>query len=428
MTATLSTADAITKKRYQGGKVPQLLYKRTHCKLYSMVEQDTDFTGEPWHLAVQNENPQNAGAIFSIAQTVGTPGSYKGFDITSYQQFSLARVTGQAMRKVEGNLGAMVDLWKNEMDGAAMTAIHDLEVILHGSQNGIRGQIAASPAPTVNTFTLVEPTDIAKFFLGMKVVILSVATVTPAPAQVPAFDPSGATYPKVIEINRKAGTIKIGPDLGAAPTAGHFLARAGEQVTGTAGGTGTPTVAAGVKSFIAYDGTNPPGALYGLNRDVDPVRLAGTVMNGAGSSIEDIIVDASAEVAQQGGMQPNVCIMNPKRLARLRKELSAKVVYERKNLDSKIAGVSWDSVTIYGDDGVISCVADPFLAEPEAELLYMDSWFLKSTGAAPRILDFDDNTYLRVSDRDEYEVRWGSYYSIGCNNPVSNVRFVNFGR
>lgn len=423
MTATLTTSDAIIKKRYQSGKVPQALYKRVHCKLYSMIEQDTDFTGEPWHLALQNENPQNAGGNFGIAQNVATPGSYKGFDITSVQMFSLARITGQAMRKVEGNLGAMLDLWKNEMDGAAMTAIHDHEVTLHGNQTGVRGTVLSGGAGT--TLTLSEPTDIAKFFLGMKVVAVNSATslaptITTSNASAP--DATGSNCPKVTAINRKNGTITISAAFNADVT-GQFLTRAGENAAG-----GVAAVYGGVKSFIAYDGTTLPGTLYGLNRDSDPTRLAGSIINGAGSSIEDILVDGSAEVAQQGGMQPNVALMNPKRLARLRKELSAKVVYERKNLDSKIAGVSWDSVTIYGDDGIISCVADPFLSEPDAELLYMDSWFMKSAGAAPRILDFDSNTYLRVSTADEYEVRWGSYVAAGCNSPVSNVRYTNFGR
>lgn len=424
MTATLTTAASIIKVRYAKGKVPKLLYGKVHAKLFSLMTKEEDFTGDPWHISLQNENPQNSGGTFGVAQNVTTPGSYKAFDISSVVHYSFARITGAAMRKVEGNDGAMLDLWQNEMDGAAMTEILDFEVHCHGNGTGVRGQVLSGGAGT--TLTLTEPTDIAKFFVGMKLIAVSSDTslsptyVSQTGATAP--DATGSNCNKISSIDRKLGTITLSAAF-FSNVNNLYLCRAGEEA-----GSGAAKVMTGVKGFVAYDSSvGLPGTLFGLNRDLDPVRFAGNVIDGSGSSLEDIIVDGSSEVVQQGGTQPTLCLMNPKRMAKFRKELSAKLMYTRKNMDTPTGGASFSGVEIYGDEEPITCATTPFLNQKEAELLHLPSWKLKSAGATPRILDFDSNTFLRLTSADEYEVRWGAYPAIGCNNPLSQVRFKNFG-
>lgn len=417
MPTTLAASQAIVKTRYQKGRLPQALYARMKAKFYTMIEKAEDFTGSPWHLAIQNELPQNAGADFTKAQAVDGQGTYSAFDITSTTYYSLARITGQALIMVQGNEGAMIDLWKNECDGAALTCVHDLEVYLHGNGTGVRA--TASSGGTTTVITLDAPEKAARFFLGMRLEVVDSAT-----SLSPTITDGGASA-VITAIDRVAGTITAAVAWNnaaafGADVSGKFLCRRGTAASG-----GSPNVIMGFRGYVV--GGTTPGTLYGLNRNTDPVRLAGQTFDATGLSMEDAIVDGSSLVAQQGGYQPDLAFMNPRDFAQLRKELSAKVTYMRTSLDVKEAGVSFTAVVVSGDEGDIACVPVPWVERGVVELCRKDSWTLKSAGAAPQLLDWDSNTFLRVTDKDVYECRFGLYGNAGCHSPFSNVIITNYG-
>lgn len=420
MTATLPLLTAITKVRYANG-CPDSIYERAHCEVYSMMPAQTDAFGDPYHVALRHESNQNTGHTFSIAQNVDEPSKYVAFDLPGVTQYTFARASGPVIKKLQDKIGAMTAAWTNEVDGAMLTAIIDVEILSHGDGTGIRGVAAGGDGSSGTPITLTIPSDISKFFLGMKLQTVNDRTFSPATVN-PIADATGSNCPKVTSINRKTSAMVVSPVFAAAIT-GQFILRAGDFAAG-----GKAKVAPGFAGFIRYDGTNAPGTFYGVDGNKDPIRLAGQLFNGASSSIEDLIVDGSAEVRAFGGNQPKVAMFNPRRVAKLRKELNAKSIYDRAELTSQIANVSFQTIVVHGDDGDINILSNPFLNVTEGELWNMSSWVRKSAGPAPEVADLDGNEMLRVYNADVYEMRITSNYTQACDAPVDNVRYSNVGQ
>lgn len=418
MTATLPLLTAITKVRYANG-CPDSIFERAHCETYSMMPAETDAFGDPYHVALRHESNQNTGHSFNIAQNVDEPSKYAAFDLPGVTQYTFARASGPVIKKLQDKIGAMTAAWTNEVDGAMLTAIIDIEILSHGDGTGIRG-VGAAGGTGGTPLTLTIPSDISKFFLGMK--LQSVNDRSTSPTVTPTADATGGNCPKVTAINRKTSAMTLSPEFGASQ-AGLFIIRAGDFAAAT-----KQKVAPGFSGFIRYDGTNNPGTFYGVNGNTDPIRLAGQLFNGASSSIEDLIVDGSAEVRAYGGNQPTVAQFNPRRVAKLRKELNAKSIYDRAELKSEIADISFKTMVVHGDDGDIHVMSNPFLNITEGELWNLKSWVRKSAGPAPEVADLDGNEMLRVYNADVYEMRVTANYTTACDAPVDNVRYYNVGQ
>lgn len=418
MTATLPLLTAITKVRYADG-CPDSIFERAHCEAYSLMPSQTDAFGDPYHVALRHESNQNTGHTFGIAQNVDEPSKYVAFDLPGVTQYTFARASGPVIKKLQDKVGAMTAAWTNEVDGAMLTAIIDIEILSHGDGTGIRGVVASGDGSSGTPLLLSIPSDISKFFLGMK--LQTVSNRTTAPVVAPVADATGSNCPKITKINRKTSAMELSPVFAPAPTAGVFLVRAGDAAAGK------QKVAPGFSGFVRYDGVNAPGSFYGVDANNDPIRLAGQVMSGASSSIEDLIVDGSAEVRAYGGNQPKVAMFNPRRVAKLRKELNAKSIYDRAELTSQIANVSFKTIVVHGDDGDINVMSNPFLNVTEGELWNMNSWVRKSAGPAPEVADLDGNEMLRVYNADVYEMRVTANYTVACDAPVDNIRYTNVG-
>jgi len=417
MTATLPLLTAITKVRYADG-CPDSIFDRAHCEVYSLMPSQTDAYGDPYHVALRNESNQNTGHTFGIAQNVDEPSKYVAFDLPGVTQYTFARASGPVIKKLQDKIGAMTAAWTNEVDGAMLTAIIDIEILAHGDGTGIRGVVAGGDGQAGTPLLLTIPSDISKFFLGMKVQAVNNRTVSPTIT--PAADATGSNCPKIMKINRKTSAMELSPFFAAAPT-GQFLVRAGDAASGK------QRVAPGFSGFVRYDGVNNPGTFYNVDANSDPIRLAGQLFDARNSSIEDLIVDGSAEVRSYGGNQPKIAMFNPRRVAKLRKELNAKSIYDRAELTSQIANVSFKTIVVHGDDGDINVMSNPFLNITEGELWNMNSWVRKSAGPAPEVADLDGNEMLRVYNADVYEMRVTANYTTACDAPVDNVRYANVG-
>jgi hypothetical protein len=172
MTATLAASTAILKVRYPEGKLPAATYKNTkYVAQCTKVETDGS---DSRALALQHEYPQGSSSDFATALGSLKQGTYSKFTLTRVEHFGIARIKGQALKAAEGDENALVDLWKNETDGASKTELLDHEVYCFGNGTGVRGTI--STGVTGTTVTLTVASDAAKFFLGMRVGAVSSAT------------------------------------------------------------------------------------------------------------------------------------------------------------------------------------------------------------------------------------------------------------
>lgn len=417
--ANLTDSEAILKEKYPSGTLPKSVYKNR--KVVSSLPKSEDFNGELQVVAIQNEYGQGVSSRFQNASLAAVQSSYKKFQVYRVTKYAIARVTGEAMDAAKGE-GALVDLWRNEMDSTGKQCLEDLEVDFMGNGSGVRGQVSSGSTVSSTTITLAKVSDVAKFKLNMTVQCVSTNTLSPT--LLPGSAP-------ITAIDRLNGTLTIAVawnSVFTGITAGStYIIRGGDYAS-----SGTAAVSIGFPGYIV--GGTTPGTLWGLDRNSDPVRLAGETYSGSGQTIENAIIEASALVAQQGGSQPNLLVMHPRDLADFKKALGTKVMYTRGSMSGSTAKgsgsgaeVSFSTIEIDGDDGTISIISSPFQTRNTAFLMYQDCWKLHSLGGAPQLDSRDGNTFLRMVDADAFEARWKYYGNFECNEPYSNVRITDLG-
>lgn len=426
---TYSAVQAILKTKYPDGALPQALYK--NFPLLSLVKKTTNFDGDFRVVALQNERPQGSSSSFAIAQgiskagTNGGGGTYNRFQVYRTRHYGILRMDGETMKAAVKTSGALVDLWNNETDGISTNELQELEFQLFGDGTGTRGIVASA---TATSFTLATPADVVNFFIGMKLDFRTAAgaAVTTTPA---TTDAGNGVY--VSAINRQTGVVTVVGVGGvvnlttAGVTANYKVVRSGDW-------NGTPGVASGGQAsgpVVGVQGwiTSPSAgdSFWGLDRTVDPVRLAGQNFSATGLPMNEALMEAEGRVLVQGVGTPDTILVNPLDLQNLKKALGSDIVYDR--VQSNIAGISFKSIQYDGANGPMNIVAAPMCPRNKALMLQLPSWELSTLGAAPQMLDWDNNDYLRVNDADQYEVRFGHYGQFICNNPGANIVITNFG-
>lgn len=406
--ATVSGSAAALKYLYPDGTPPKEINEQyTYLK---ELKKETNFVGDSAFVPIQNANPQGCSSTVPNAQTALFQGNYVRFQLTRVSHYSLARVTGEAAEAAVKDEGALVDLWENETKGAATTESQATATYLYGSGDGVLGAISSGHAGV--TLTMASTTNMNYFELNMLVQGVTATGLSPTTR-------SGSA--RVIGIDRRNRTLTTDANWNSNITSladTDFLVRYGD---GAASGTGK--VLTGLGSYIV--GGSTPGTLFGLNRNPDPVRLAGQAIDYTGWAQEDAVVDASAQAGFQGLGYPEVLVANNIDVANMKKSMGAKIHFERPG-DTK--GVhSFSSLVIEGEDGPIKIMSDPYCPRNKAFLLKMDTFSLFSIKAWPHICKFDGLDFLRLSTDDVFEVRWVSYGNFKCKAPGPNVQLQNFG-
>lgn len=392
MTATLAASTAILKVRYPDGRLPVSCYRNT--KYVATCAKDESDGSDSRVLAFQHEYPQGSSAVFATALGSLKQGTYSKFTLSRVEHFGIARIKGQALKAAEGDENALVDLWKNETDGASRTELLNHEIYSFGNGSGVLGRI--SSGQTTATITLTVASDAARFALGMRVGLVSTNDLSPT---------ARTGYAAVTGVDRAAGTVTIGSNWNAAiigAQANDYIVRAGDEASG-----GTAAVLTGLGGWVV--GGSSPGTLFGLNRNTDPVRSAGQSYDATGMPIEEAVQEAEALSAQQGGMGDKTLWCHVRDFANLKKALGTKVTYPRTQVKGTMAGVSFSGVQVEGDDGTITIMTSPFISRNTAFLLPEDASILPSVGPAPHLQNYDKNDFLRVSGDDAQEVRFASY-------------------
>jgi hypothetical protein len=410
-TASISGSQAALKVLYPEGELPKSINEM--FVLQKRLKKETDFVGELAYVALQNANPQGSSAQFDQAQANIYQGNYLRFALQRVTHYGVARITGEAAEAAVKSEGALVDLWDNETKGCATTEMIALATYLYGTGDATLGQI--SSGQTTTTVTLASGTNMNYFELNMTVKCVS------ATGLASTVRSGGAAKARITGIDRRNRILTFSAALNTLITdvAGtDYFVRAGDEHN-----SGTARVITGLDSIVA--GGTAPGTLWGLNRDQDPVRLAGQAIDYSGWSQEDAVVDASAQSGFQGIGYPSVLVANNIDVANMKKSMAAKLVFNRPGASAGKFGFS--DVSIEGENGAIEVLADPYCPRNKAYLLRLSDFSLFSLKAAPHLAKYDGIEFLRRPDADAYEVRFAFYGNVKCKNPGPHVRLTNFG-
>lgn len=363
--------------------------------------------------------PQGRSATFANAQNNQTAPALASFFVYRVSNYQLVSITNELLEATKDQAGAFVDEAKLNVDTGFRNLSNDLAASLFSSGTGSRGQVGSTVTggtPTV-TITLANSAQVTQFEVGM--VLLASTTLTDGSA------PS-ADFVTITGVNRPAGIITGASSTAAsssltAPwtTANTFLYIQGDVPAGGTTNTGTALKISGLSAWLPSAAVSGTDSYWGVNRSADS-RLQGVFYNGTSQPVEEALIDAAALTAQEGG-QPDYCFTNFSTWSALEKSLGSKVQYV--DVHHQEADIAFAGIKIHAPYGPLTVIPDRSCQSKTAYLLQMDTWKLRSLGAAPHILqygEYEGLQGLRVGNSDAIEIRLGFYGNLICNAPGFN--------
>lgn len=421
--ATASNQVAALKELYTGDDfMVDLVYKKNPLlALINKSESPSGFAGKYIPVPLIYGTPQGRSASFTSAQNNQTAPALKSFFVYRVNNYQLATITNELLEATKDSAGAFVDEAKLVMDTAFRNISNDMAHDLFGSGNGVRFTSAA--ALSTGVITLDNASDVVNVEVGMVLESFSISGST-------ATISTGSNLGYVIAVDRSAGTVTVSATAGGAagtPTnwSGTFpnYAQTGDVNYASGGlalGSGSASKICGLAAWLPQTSPSASESFWGVDRSVDPTRLAGVRYDGSGQPIEEALIDAAALVAREGG-QPDMAFCTFATYAALEKSLGSKVQYVDVKHDE--ADIAFGGIRIHAPYGPITVVPDRSCTNKTVYLLQMDCWKLRSLGKAPHILTYgmEGLEGLRVGTADALEIRIGLYGNLICNAPGFNA-------
>lgn len=401
MTLNNVNFEAALKELYPGTGVLDLAFQQ-HA-LLGMLPKRPNFQGEAVKIPLLNTRPQNRSATFANAIAGNTNSNQTAFLITTVENYNFGFINNKTIEDSRSNKGAFVSALQHETDMAIKGLARDQNVALFGSSAGSRGQRGSVSG---STLTLASSADVVKFEIGM---ILEAS---------PNADGSSA----------RTGTITISAvDLSAGTFdfTGSITSFADNDYLFVAGDIGEKM--SGLDAWLPAVAPTSGDNFFGVDRSVNPTRLAGVRITAAGSSTRDALIDGAIEIAQQGGGRPDVVVMNHLNYGKLLKELSSDAIFDKALASGGAKGeyaIAYSGVKVHGPTGAITVIPDRDCPVNVAYMLQLDTWELWSSGDVARIFDLDGAPMLRSQSFDGVEVRCFSYAQLACKAPGHNGRIV----
>lgn len=398
---------SVLKIQYTQGKVNNLVYPES--QLFAKLKKRTDFYGKNKQITFHYGNPQGRAYDFSTGLTNRTASKYSHVTVTRVKDYAFGEVDGEAVDAAKNDAGALLVALKEEIDNAFYTAGRSIAKDLFRNGGGARGQISSGSNVGTPTITLANVNDIVNFEVGM---VLNVSATD-------GTSGSKRTGTVTIEsLDRDAGTITATGNW----TAGIAAAAAGDYIFQNGDFESTKQGLMGLAGWIPASAPGGGDSFFGLDRSVDPVRLAGLRYTaGAGGPIEETLIQCAARLAREGA-SPDTVVMNPMDIASLVIQLGNKVIYDRATASDN-PDFGFKVPVIVGPKGPIQVLSDLNCPQGKGWMLTLKTWCFETLLGAPRILNLDGNDMRASATSDSYIFRIGYYGNLTCNAPGWNAYF-----
>lgn len=388
--------DAAIKQTWPQKKFESLL-KSKHALLAKMPKDPT-FYGGAANYTLQYGNLGGASASFGDAEAGMSGIPLVRFTYSRVKDYSTVAVDGETLSTAV-KPDAVVDALDTAIKSSFDTCHSRTARAVYGSGNGQIGVILAGSSVATATFTLSDVNDVVNFWPNQRL---------------NAIDPAGPTlrtgFVTVLSVNRISGTVTVSqatlPTGIPAIAAGDLICMAGDFNARVVG----------LNGWLNPTGTATPGTLFTVDRNTDPVLLAGNYYDARATTIEDGLIKLSQMIGRYGGRVTDT-FMNDADLVELAYSLGSRV-----RLDQE-ADQNWGikSAQIVTAGGVFTVHGDAYCPSGYAYALQMDTWKLRSAGMFPRFLNHagTDKIQLDVS-ADAVRTRLGGYLQVLCEAPAYN--------
>jgi len=378
----------------------------------SAVNKATGLGGAGVKEFIQYGNPQGVSVTFADAQANASTILTKAWNLTPVKLYGVSIIDGMAIATAKSDADAFLRALTAQIDGTLDSDGQRLAKFLYGNGSGSLGRIASGQ--TTATITLTDKYDIVNFQADMKLEVSSTDTATSTAR-------TGEVTVK--SVDRSAGTITcIDSETAwstqiAAIAANDYLFADGDVGHG----------GFGLKSWL-LDAAASATTHAGVDRSSDN-RLYGQYYDGSGENVADALVNGLFYSMLENDSQDLKIFTHPAQVRDLVNLLSSKVQYVQypsQTPSGPDAAVGFKAIKIVTPMGEVEVIPDRYCDSNVAFALAMDTFTLWSAGAFPRILGEgkdEDGLYIqRRSATDDYEVRTGGYWQLGCQTPGRSVR------
>jgi hypothetical protein len=359
----------------------------------AMIPKDTNFGGANRVIGVRYAQTPGVSVDFTTAQTnKSANGGHKGakFTITRMKNYGIASIDGETIEASKGQPNALAEALDTEIESTMHGLRRSTGIALFRDGSGAIGRRASI---STNTITLSDKRDASNFEVGMYLRADDTASG--------ASPRTGTTY--VTAVDRDAGTVTVEDASDVTSFADNdYLFRAGDQ-NGHLKGFG-----AWLPATAPTSGDN----FFGVDRSVDPVRLAGKRIDISSLSPAEGLVEAVNKMKAEGA-SPDAFFCHWDQWANVHHDLGTKVVYEQ----VKVGELMFDAIKVGG----VKLVPDINCPSGYGYLLTLNTWKLATLGPLPRFMDIDGQKLLREASSDAYEVRIGYYGQLYCEAPGRNA-------
>lgn len=400
MAALFADATNILKRLY-ADDVPLNLATRERW-LLNRITKLKDFAGDDLAIPIQVQNPQAAGpnpaVAYSTSYTGGTmANAYKRFLLTKYDCFNSVKMDRKAiMAAREKGKGAFVDFLQEGTD----SMLDELGAVasrwLYGDGTA---QIGSRASISTETVTLAVAGDAKNFFAGQQLVVYNGSGA--AYRTISGASGNGGIYVTVASVDEENGkfTLTTGDAAAVASFAnGDFFAPAGVTA-----------------SFQAWPGlaawlplTTPSATLFfGVDRSVDPTRLAGVRVDNSTGSIADNIMTVAERCNVIFKGRKRVCVVNNVNFTTLSKDADGKHIY---NDGQGTADIGFESIRVMTSAGPVMVYADPDCPTNRGYVLDLSVLKFHHMGAFPHLVDDGGGQLMQPIDATNSVLVKGALY------------------
>lgn len=420
--ATSSNQVAALKELYTDDKeyMKDLVYKENpFLALVPKNESPDGFAGKYIPVPLEYGTPQGRSHTFSNAQAQQTPTALVSYFVYVIEDYQLVTITNLLMEQTKTNAGAFVDAAKLQMDGGFRNITNNIAFELFSDGTATRGSTTSSSTQNSTVaggtvLPLANAQEVVAFEVGMLLVASATrgGAISDDTVILTAVDRANGILYGTASDSSLDTEWAIG-------TGTAYLSISGDLPTAGASTTASFEALSGLAAWIPA--TTPGGSdnFWGVNRSVDPTRLAGCRYDASSQTIEEGITNALAFLNREGG-KPDIAIMDFASYASLVNALGAKVQYVQVEHDE--VEVAFEGITFQSAYGRVTVLADRSCPPQTCYLLTMNTWKLRSLGKVPHILTYgmEGLEGLRVGNADALEIRIGYYGNLICSAPGWN--------
>lgn len=403
--ATPTTHDAIIKHVYPDPtEILKVMYENN--VLFALLKKDFTGTGKQWHLPIRIGHTAGRSHTFANAKANKAGSQVVELAITTGSNYSLYSVDGKLIRETRDNKGAFVEAFEFELEAAMDAMARNFGIEVYGNGGGALGRLTSGTTVSTTTITLNDANTVVNFEKGMWIQLASTdgtsGSVRAGKAQISSID-------------RDAGTLTM-----AAATNSTIPTAAASDYIFADGDFGL-----GIKGLDAWVPSSAPtvgggDSFFGLDRSVDPVRLAGCRVAGAGLSPEEQLQKA-CQVGMRNGAKLTHFFMNDVNFLDLELSLGTRRQYADAKTD---VGVGFTGIKVATGMGPVEVFADYNCPLNIAYGIELKQWSLKGLGQFPFIDATDGSRILREDASDSYEGRVKAYYQMQTKKVAGSVRLA----